>query len=77
MENKTGNMEIVHVYKFGLYPDFKRQKEIDESIFLAHELYNKLLEKTIQSRKVSQRTINQYMNEILKEDKNITAFMPT
>ena len=53
MENKTGNMEIVHVYKFGLYPDFKRQKEIDESIFLAHELYNKLLEKTIQSRKVS------------------------
>ena len=62
-------MEIIHAYKFRLYPDFRRQKEIDESIFLAHQLYNKLLEKTIQSRKVSQRTIDQYMNEILKEDK--------
>ena len=69
MENKKENMEIVHAYKFRLYPDFKRQTEIDESIFLAHELYNKLLERAIQNRKVSQKTINQYMNEILKEDK--------
>ncbi len=69
MRNKTENMEILHAYKFRLYPDYKRQKEIDESIFLAHELYNKLLEKTIKSHKVSQKAINQYMNEILKEDK--------
>ena len=75
MQNKKGNMETMRAYKFRIYPDSKRQKEIGNSIFLSQSLYNKLLEKTIEahknnpSSKISQRTINQFLNGIIKEDK--------
>ncbi|MDE1823539.1 MAG: transposase, partial [Candidatus Micrarchaeota archaeon] len=75
MENKTGNMGCMRAYKFRIYPDQKRQKAVDDSISLSQRLYNKLLEKTIEahknnsSSKISQRTINQFLNEIIKEDK--------
>jgi putative transposase len=67
-------MEIKRAYKFRIYPDAKREKEIAETISVAHQLYNKLLEKTIEahkknpSSKISQRTINQFMNGIVRED---------
>ena len=75
MKNKTGSMETVRAYKFRIYPDAKRQKAIDDAISLSQRLYNKLLEKTIEahksnsSSKISQRTINQFLNEIIREDK--------
>ncbi len=75
MGNKTGNMETMRAYKFRIYPDTKRQAAIDDAISLSQRLYNKLLEKTINthknnpSSKISQRTINQFLNEIIKGDK--------
>jgi putative transposase len=36
-------MESVRAYRFRLYPDAKRQREIDEQLELARFLYNKLL----------------------------------
>ncbi len=75
MENKKGNMETIRVYKFRIYPDTKRQEAIDDAISMSQRLYNKLLEKTIEAHKsnsqskISQKTINQFLNEIIKEDK--------
>ena len=75
MENKKKNMETMRAYKFRIYPDAKRQEAIDDAISMSQRLYNKLLEKTIEahksnpSSKISQRTINQFLNEIIKEDK--------
>ena len=75
MKNKTGSMETIRAYKFRIYPDTKRQKAIDDAISMSQRLYNKLLEKTIHahksnpSSKISQRAINQLLNEIIKEDK--------
>ena len=75
MENKKENMETMRAYKFRIYPDQKRQMAIDDAIYMSQRLYNKLLEKTIEahksnpSSKISQRTINQFLNEIIKEDK--------
>ena len=68
-------METLRAYKFRIYPDQKRRSAIDDSITISQRLYNKLLEKTIEahksnpSSKISQRTINQFLNEIIKEDK--------
>ncbi len=67
-------MDCVRAYKFRLSPDKKRQEAIDNALVLSQQLYNKLLEKTINARKsnpkskVSQRTINLFMREILNED---------
>ena len=75
MKNKIGNMETLRAYKFRVYPDAKRQKVIDDSISISQRLYNRLLEKTIEvhksnaSSKISQRTINHFLNEIVKENK--------
>ncbi len=69
-------METMCAYKFRIYPDAKRQKAIDDSISMSQRLYNKLLEKTIEahkknpSSKISRRAINQFLNEIIKEDKS-------
>ena len=68
-------METIRAYKFRIYPDTKRQEAIDDAISMSQRLYNKLLEKTIEahksnsSSKISQRTLNQFLNEIIKEDK--------
>ncbi len=75
IQNKTGNIGTIRAYKFRIYPDAKRQKEIDDAIYISQRLYNKLLEKTINAHrsnpdsKISQRIINQLLNEIIKEDK--------
>ena len=42
-------MEATRAYKFRIYPDDKRQNEIDERLVLAKEFYNLLLERTIKS----------------------------
>ncbi len=60
-------MELTKAYKFRIYPDTKRQEEIDESISLAQKLYNKLLEKSING-KISRQTFNKYLHEILLEN---------
>ena len=68
-------MEAIRAYKFRIYTNMERQAAIDGSISMPQRLYNKLLEKTIvahksnPSSKISQMTINQFLNEIIKEDK--------
>jgi len=44
-EHKYTNMDLTRAYVFRLYPDTKRQKEIDERLLLAQQLYNTILEK--------------------------------
>ena len=66
---------MIRAYKFRIYPDQKRQNAIDDSISMSQRLYNKLLEKTINAHKnnsdskISQGTINQFLNGIIKENK--------
>ncbi len=67
-------MELSRAYKFRLYPDAKRQKEIDERLILAQQFYNKILEKSIASykkgeTKISMAQFNRFVKEIIKEDK--------
>ena len=75
MENKKGSMEAMRAYKFRIYHDMERQAAIDGSISMSQRRYNRLLEKIIEahksdpSSKISQMTINQFLNEIIKEDK--------
>lgn len=66
-------MEIQRAYKFRIYPDVKRQKEIDEKLSLAQQFYNALLEKTIKAykknkTKISMAQFNRFANEIISED---------
>jgi len=75
MDCKIKDMDCIRAYKFRVSPDEKRRERIDNALILSQQLYNKLLEKTINARKanpnskISQRAINLYMREILKEDK--------
>ena len=67
-------MELPRAYKFRLYPDTKRQREIDERLLLAQQFYNKILEKSIASykngeTKISMAQFNRFVREIIKEDK--------
>ncbi len=66
-------MELARSYKFRLYPDAKRQSEIDERLILAQKFYNKILEKSIASyqngkTKVSMAQFNRFVKEIIQED---------
>jgi putative transposase len=67
-------METTRAYKYRIYPDAKRQKEIDKQILLAKEFYNLILEKArkeydkTKSSKISRKTFNRYMREIIGED---------
>ena len=68
------DMELTRAYKFRIYPDAKRQKEIDERLVLAQQFYNKILEKSIASyrngkTKVSMAQFNRFVKEIIQEDK--------
>ena len=67
-------MELTRAYKFRVYPDAKRQTEIDERLILAQQFYNKILEKSIASyqngkTKVSMAQFNRFVREIIQEDK--------
>jgi len=44
-------MDLRRAYVFRLYPDIKRQKEINERLLLAQQLYNIILEKSNQNMK--------------------------
>ncbi|MGC8651680.1 MAG: helix-turn-helix domain-containing protein [Candidatus Micrarchaeia archaeon] len=71
-------MECIRAYKFAVYPDEKRRKEIDNMLALAQQLYNKILEKTREeykkdtNSKVNISTLNRYMNEAIKENKEFS-----
>jgi len=45
MSNDIIAMDFTSAYRFRIYSDMKRQKETDEMIFLAQQLYNVVLEK--------------------------------
>ena len=67
-------MELTRAYKFRIYPDIKRQEEIDERLILAQQFYNKILEKSIESyknekTKVSMAQFNRLVKEIIQDDK--------
>ncbi|MCL4383472.1 MAG: helix-turn-helix domain-containing protein [Candidatus Marsarchaeota archaeon] len=64
---------MTKAYKFRIYPDAKRQKEMELQLILSKELYNMLLEKSIKAynegnKKISIIILNRFANEI-KEDK--------
>ena len=68
-------MDTKRAYKFRIYPDSKRQKEIDERLILSQKLYNKILEKAKSSyeknkkSKVNKSTFNKYMKDAIAENK--------
>ena len=69
-------MSYLRAYRFRIYPDEKRQKEINQRIILAQRLYNKILERVKGEygkggkSKVSMATFNKYMQESINEDKD-------
>ena len=68
-------MQPKKAYKFRIYPDEKRQKEIDERLILAQQFYNKILEKSISSykdkkAKISMAQFNKFVKGIIEEDSN-------
>jgi len=68
-------MEVIRAYKFRIYPDAKRQSEIDSRLILAQQFYNKILEKSIafykdEKIKVSMAQFNRFVKEILQENKD-------
>ena len=48
-------MDSTISYKFRIYPDAKRQSEIDLQLTLSKDLYNKLLEKSIDAYTKNQK----------------------
>ncbi len=68
-------MEVRRAYKFRIYPDIKRQSEINNMLILAQRLYNRLLEKSIQSykhgnSKISMSQFNLFKKAIIEENKD-------
>ncbi len=69
-------MDSTRAYKFRLYPDSKRQSEIDERLILSQKLYNSILEKAKKSyekdrkSKVNKSIFNGYMKEAVMENKD-------
>jgi len=69
-------MDLTRAYVFRLYPDTKRQKEIDERLLLAQQLYNTILEKVkseYEKNKITnirESTLNKYMKEAMNENKD-------
>ncbi len=72
-------MNLTRAYKFRVYPDTKRQTEIESQLALSKEFYNMLLEKSIKSYKegkkpVSMATLNKFAKEIEKERKFLKIY---
>ena len=69
-------MEAARAYRFRIYPDSRRQEEIDERIVLAQRLYNKILEKAKaeyqKGRKpnLNRSVLNGYMKEAISENRD-------
>ncbi len=75
MEDNIKDMETIRSYKFRIYPDIKKQSEINNMLVLAQRLYNKLLEKSIQSYKngkgkTSISQFNESRKEVIAENKD-------
>jgi len=70
------NIYSTRAYIFKIYPDMKRQKEIDERIVLSQQLYNTILEKAKSEYEknkitnISKSTLNRYMKEAIIENKD-------
>ena len=67
-------MEVVKAYRYLIYPDSKRQSEIDERLVLAQQFYNRILDKSITSYrngkvKVSMVQFNKFVKDIIQEDR--------
>ena len=81
-ERGINNMETMKAYKFRIYPDTKRQSEIESQLTLSKEFYNLLLEKSIKSykegnKKLSMATLNRFAKEIEKEKKYLQIYAQT
>ncbi len=69
------NVDASRAYRYRLYPDSKRQKEIDEQIELARLLYNKLLEKAkaeyqkTKSFEIKKANFNRFLKEAISENR--------
>ena len=69
-------MDSTRAYKFRLYPDSKREAEIDLQLILSKNLYNKLLErsqdayKKDKNFKLNRGNLNKVMREIVSENKD-------
>ena len=75
-------MELVRAYKFRIYPDAKRQKEIDVQLTLSKEFYNLLLEKSIKAykegnKKISIIVLNRFAKEIEEDKKYLKIYSQT
>ncbi len=75
-------MDVTRAYKFSIYPDVKRQKEIDERLVLAKEFYNLILEKTIRSYKdgnanISMAALNRFAKETEEDRKYLRLYSQT
>ena len=75
-------MEVTRAYKFRIYPDVKRQKEIELQLLLSKEFYNLLLEKSIKSyrggnRKLSMALLNRFAKEIGKDKRYLQIYSQT
>ena len=70
-------MESIRAYRFRIYPDARRQREIDEQIELARFLYNKLLERAREGYRkdkdlqITKSTFNRFLKEIVSENKEL------
>ena len=74
-------MELTGARKFKVYPDARRQKEIDERLFPAQQFYGKTLEKSIAScqhgkAKVSMALFNRFVRKIIREGKRRLRLYP-
>ncbi len=72
-------MELRRAYKFRIYPDAKRQSEIELQLTLSKEFYNLLLEKSIKAyregnKKLSMSTLNRLAKEIEKDRKFLQIY---
>ncbi len=74
MKKQDTNMDSTRAYKYRIFPDSKRQKEINERLILSQKFYNKILENSIVSyktgnAKVSMAQFNKFVKAIIKENK--------
>ena len=75
-------MELTRAYKFRIYPDTKRQSEMELQLTLSKEFYNMLLEKPIKSykegnKKLSMAHLNKFAKEIEKDRKFLQIYSQT
>jgi putative transposase len=75
-------MELTRAYKFRIYPDTKRQSEMELQLTLSKEFYNLLLEKSIKSykegnKKLSMAHLNKFAKEIEKDRKFLQIYSQT